>query len=92
MRCNPCEGTGFANADQLDTLIPDWSETEPHALLEQVRDLDEPHDVTPCDCCGTGDIDADDPWYGTPGEHYNDADPVGPNGPYAYNGGVCECH
>lgn len=43
-------------------------------------------------CCGTGDIDQEDPWYGAPGEHYGPHDPMGKDGPYAYNGGVCECH
>jgi hypothetical protein len=46
------------------------------------------HDVTVCDCCGDGETS----WYGTPGEHYNNEDPQGREGPYAYNGGLCECH
>jgi hypothetical protein len=45
------------------------------------------HDVHVCDCCGDGKS-----WYGVPGEHYNANDPPGPYGPYAYNGGLCECH
>jgi hypothetical protein len=40
-----------------------------------------------CDCCGDGEG-----WYGEPGQHYTSDDPVGHNGPYAYNGGLCECH
>lgn len=45
------------------------------------------HDVEVCDCCGTGED-----WYGVPGHHYGLDDPAGANGPYAYNGGLCECH
>uniref|UniRef100_A0A6M3JHU8 Uncharacterized protein n=1 Tax=viral metagenome TaxID=1070528 RepID=A0A6M3JHU8_9ZZZZ len=45
------------------------------------------HDVTVCDCCGDGEG-----WYGEPGEHYNSDDPSGPDGPYGYNGGLCECN
>lgn len=33
-----------------------------------------------------------DGWYGEPGEHYGPDDPDGKDGPYAYNGGLCECH
>ena len=44
-------------------------------------------DVQVCDCCGN-----EEEWYGIPGEHYNAEDPQGMNGPYAYNGGLCECH
>lgn len=91
-RCNPCDGTGFVNTHQLDALIPGWSDMDAYDLLQAVRGLTEPHDVAPCDCCGTGDPDQEDPWYGVPGEHYNAADPEGRDGPYAYNGGLCECH
>lgn len=45
------------------------------------------HDVKVCDCCGDGSE-----WYGVPGEHYGADDPIGENGPYRYNGGLCECH
>jgi hypothetical protein len=45
------------------------------------------HDVTVCDCCGDGEE-----WYGVHGEHYGPEDPPGPDGPYAYNGGLCECN
>jgi hypothetical protein len=92
MRCNPCAGTGFVNTHQLDDLIPGWSDMDAYDLLQAVRGLTEPHDVAPCDCCGTGDPDQEDPWHGVPGEHYNAADPEGKDGPYAYNGGLCECH
>ena len=46
------------------------------------------HDVQVCDCCGDGN----NKWYGEPGSHYSDDDPAGNDGPYAYNGGFCECH
>ena len=92
MKCNPCDGTGFKNTHQLNDLIPGWTDMSTRDLLDAVRALEEPHDVAPCDCCGTGDVDAEDPWYGAPGEHYGDADPMRKDGPYAYNGGLCECH
>lgn len=95
-RCNPCGGTGFVNAEQLDELIPGWEKLDASALLDRVRNLAElhevEHDVRPCDCCGSSDSDSDYPWYAVPGEHYNEDDPQGPHGPYVYNGGLCECH
>ena len=90
--CNPCEGTGFSNAHQLDDLIPGWTDMVLEDVLILLRDVTDPHDVAPCGCCGTGDLYDDSPWYGVAGEHYNDEDPMGKDGPYAYNGGVCECH
>ena len=45
----------------------------------------EDHDVTVCTCCGNGDE-----WYGEPGSH--DSNDNGPDGPYAYNGGLPECN
>ncbi|MFA5898016.1 MAG: hypothetical protein WC829_02765 [Hyphomicrobium sp.] len=44
-------------------------------------------DAQVCDCCGNGES-----WHGVLGEHYNAEDPRGKHGPYAYNGGLCECH
>jgi len=44
-------------------------------------------EVQVCDCCGDGAY-----WYGIPGEHYGSDDPPGPGGPYAGNGGLCQCH
>lgn len=55
------------------------------AMLKWI-DENENHDVSLCDCCGDGDT-----WHGVPGEHYNSGDPWGDDGPYAYNGGCCEC-
>ena len=90
LTCNRCGGTGFLNIDQLpfDVFMGDGP---PYTLLvESVLkwiEENETHDVQVCDCCGDGED-----WYGMPGEHYNDDDPPGTTGPYAYNGGLCECH
>ena len=84
MTCTKCEGTGFLNLFQ----IPE-GECDPDdhgAILKWIKEHDD-HDVQICDCCGNGED-----WYGIPGEHYSDHDPPGPNGPYAYNGGLCKCH
>ena len=88
--CTRCDGTGFLNIDQVDSeTLKKFDETGDVAViaawLEGNMDLD--HDVQVCDCCGDGDV-----WYGIPGEHYNEDDPRGPNGPYSYNGGLCECN
>lgn len=81
--CNHCEGTGFLNlTDDLATSGMSHDE-----IREYVQDRPGYEDVLVCDCCGDGWD-----WYGIPGEHYNADDPDGPDGPYAYNGGLCECH
>ena len=103
--CTRCEGTGFLNADQIpDGVLKEGHESVREWIGEtfatQLRaegcscHIAPPcsfcmskHDVTVCDCCGDGDG-----WYGTPGEHYGPEDPQGPNGPYASNGGLCQCH
>ena len=54
---------------------------------EPVPDDELHHDVEVCDCCGDGES-----WHGEPGEHYGPDDPPGNDGPYGYNGGLCECH
>ena len=82
--CTRCEETGFLNADQLPDGMLDGDEMY-EALYWISENLD--HDVSVCDCCGDGES-----WYGTPGEHYGRNDPPGHCGPYAYNGGYCECH
>jgi hypothetical protein len=83
MNCTRCGGTGFLNYEQVPKeaaeSIPD--------TLEWLYNTATPNDVSVCDCCGNGDS-----WYGEPGEHYNTADPRGNEGPYAYNGGLCECN
>jgi hypothetical protein len=83
MTCTRCDGTGFLNIGQLPDSI-DGYDTE--AVLKWIGE-NEDHDIQICDCCGDGCG-----WYGTPGEHYGPEDPPGPNGPYAYNGGLCECN
>ena len=83
MTCTRCGGCGFLSSD----LIPEeliaiddietWMKTDDGQISGVVR----------CDCCGDGSQ-----WYGTPGEHYGSDDPPGMNGPYRYNGGLCECN
>ena len=52
-----------------------------------MQNTKEDHDVAICDCCGDGRV-----WHGNRGEHYGPEDPQGHDGPYAYNGGLCECN
>ena len=88
LNCTRCEGTGFLNHEFIEDLVPssiaeckDFHD-QGLWLIENYQD----HDVSVCDCCGNGEN-----WHDVPGEHYN-ADNKGKNGPYAYNGGLCECH
>ena len=93
--CTRCEGTGFLNFNQFASLPcgmpPEYdAEYDTEIILCMIKDLDLAgieHDIQVCDCCGDGDS-----WYDIPGEHYNAEDPIGHRGPYAYNGGRCECH
>lgn len=103
--CTRCDGTGFLNADQIPSdvfdegteVIVDWiaemninRSRYPcycHVVAPCSSCVDYRHDVEICDCCGDGKG-----WYGTPGEHYTRDDPPGPKGPYANNGGLCQCH
>jgi hypothetical protein len=88
MNCTRCEGTGFLNLHQVDdATLKRFDETGDHDFIRAWIDDNEDHDVSVCDCCGDGTC-----WYGIPGEHYTGDDPSGPNGPYAYNGGLCECN
>ena len=80
--CTRCQGTGFLNIEQ----IPNERDLERKEILEWIK-RNTGHDVQVCDCCGDGDD-----WHGEPGQHYNTADPRGREGPYAYNGGLCECN
>lgn len=86
MNCNPCEGTGFQNIEQVppeihaDAILAGDFHT---AILGWMATTAEPHDVEVCDCCGDGET-----WYGTPGEHH-DSDFDGVRWPP--NGGVPGC-
>ena len=83
--CTRCDNSGFLNIGQLPY---DFFATDDavEVTLKWIAD-NEDHDVSVCDCCG--DMEG---WYGEPGEHYGSEDPIGHGGPYAYNGGLCECH
>jgi len=88
--CTRCGGTGFLNIDQVDDYILKLFDASRNTgiILDWMKDNPTPtNDVQVCDCCGNGEV-----WYGTPGEHYNRDDPRGNYGPYAYNGGLCECN
>lgn len=82
--CTVCEGTGFINQEQIedDSVVDAGYE----AILNWIA-THENHDVSVCHCCGDGED-----WHGDAGWHYGTYDPPGPDGPYAYNGGLCECH
>ena len=86
--CTRCNGTGFLNIGQVDDatlkLFGKLGDTD---VIEAWIEHNTDHDVQICDCCGNGEY-----WYGTPGEHYNKEGPRGLDGPYAYNGGLCECN
>lgn len=84
--CTRCGGTGFLNIHQIPDVKSDIVLESPEQTLQWIEENDD-HDVSVCDCCGNGEE-----WYGTPGEHYGPDDPPGERGPYAYNGGLCECH
>jgi hypothetical protein len=83
LTCTRCEGTGFINLHQSPDGLRDHGAEAVLAWIAANPDTD----CSVCDCCGNKEA-----WYGTPGEHYNREDPRGPSGPYAYNGGLCECH
>lgn len=89
--CTRCQNSGFLNINQL--IESDWEIAaldDRYESAEPILDWMKQHpesDLCVCDCCGNGED-----WYGVRGEHYNDDDPKGANGPYAYNGGLCECH
>lgn len=105
IQCTRCQGTGFLNIEQVPEeyqgkgyeIIDKWL-IDRNKLLAKLGGCScfshppcsfcvESHDVVRCDCCGDGEED----WYGVPGEHYNSNDPRGAEGPYSYNGGLCEC-
>lgn len=83
MNCTRCQESGFLNIEQVPQ---DVQEQGFDAIVKWMAG-NTGHDVTACDCCGDGEG-----WYGEPGRHYTSEDPVGKRGPYAYNGGLAECH
>ena len=101
--CNHCEGTGFLNADQFPKEVTEhesrvkWLQDRKESLSDlggcschispPCSFCTEQHDIVICDCCGDGDA-----WHGQPGEHYGPDDQPGSQGPYADNGGLCQCH
>ena len=92
MICNVCEGTGFLNLHQInDPIVILGFYCIDLSVREQILkwcENNSDHDVSVCNCCGDGER-----WYGVPGRHYEGfRDPKGDDGPYAYNGGLCECH
>ena len=84
--CTRCNGEGFLNLDQIPEIELTFFDGENEKILSWIC-KNENHDVQVCNCCGDGDD-----WYGEAGRHYTSDDPVGDHGPYAYNGGLCECH
>ncbi len=82
--CTRCQGTGFLNAEQLPQGLIDRGV---EAVQKWIAANQQATDAQVCDCCGNGET-----WHGEPGHHYTAHDPTGNNGPYAYNGGLCECH
>lgn len=88
MNCTRCQCTGFLNLDQVEAeTLERFDKTGDHQVILDWLASHQDNDVAACDCCGDGDT-----WYGTPGEHYGTDDPQGPSGPYASNGGMCQCH
>ena len=88
LHCTRCDGSGFLNIDQLpEKALEAYDDGDEQKILSWIA-TNEEHDVQVCDCCGDGE----EGWYGEIGIHYNADDPRGPNGPYAYNGGLCECN
>lgn len=81
--CNRCQGTGFLDIEEVPQEFRNKGEM---VIMDWIMSHPDT-DAQVCDCCGDGQQ-----WWGVPGEHYNNDDPQGPDGPYAYNGGLCECH
>ena len=77
MYCSKCDGTGFLGLGE--------PVGRPGNRLVDI--LKSSPGARICDCCGDGET-----WYGIAGQHYGPEDPMGAHGPYAYNGGLCECH
>jgi hypothetical protein len=84
IQCTRCAGTGFLNIEQVPAHVQDHGTDQ---ILIWIKNASPMHDVQVCDCCGDGEY-----WHGEAGVHYTAQDPRGKYGPYAYNGGLCECH
>jgi hypothetical protein len=88
MTCTRCEGTGFLNLHLIpDDILKRFDESGDIKTISDWMAIYTNSDVSICDCCGDGHK-----WYGTPGEHFTGGDYRGPNGSYAYNGGLPECN
>lgn len=88
LTCTRCDGTGFLNIEQVDEeTLKIFEESGNEQIILNWIVITPNQDVQVCDCCGNGKT-----WHGVRGEHYNHDDPRGNNGPYAYNGGLCECN
>lgn len=86
LTCTRCGGSGFLNIEQVDeSILKIFEASGQHTVILCWMDANEEHDVQVCDCCGNGAS-----WHRVPGEH--SAADYGPNGPYAYNGGLPECY
>lgn len=83
MTCTRCQNTGFLNFEHIPENLQN---ADIEKILEWIKENPDT-DAQVCDCCGDGEI-----WYGVAGEHYMTSDDKpGHDGPYAYNGGLCEC-
>jgi len=70
--CTRCEGTGFINLHQIPENEFDLLEDNLIEMVPLWISNNPDSDVSVCDCCGDGEF-----WHGSPGEHYNNADPSG---------------
>ena len=85
--CNRCKGEGFLNLHQIPEDDLNKIDGDLDKVLIWIREQKQAHDVMVCDCCGDGEG-----WHGEVGKHYGPHDLPGRDGPYSYNGGLCECH
>ncbi len=86
--CLKCDGFGYLNPELIPAKIRKAADkAESQQPIVDWMNSTIGCQVAVCDCCGDGER-----WYGTPGGHYSEDDPAGADGPYLYNGGLCECH
>jgi len=86
MTCTRCQGEVFLNTHKLPEDVAHKITLGQYDKITEWIRSNKTHDVRVCDCCGNVED-----WYDVPGQHYNNDIP-GEYGPYAYNGGKCECH